>query len=56
MGELLYVLLTHPEARIDDENYKHLIYLHEVIHTFLNLAKLGDTDDKVNELLTQIKP
>jgi hypothetical protein len=55
MGELILALLTHPESRIDDENFRNLIYTHEEIHTLFDLAGLHDTDAIVGEILKQKK-
>lgn len=55
MGELLYSLLTHPDARIDDENFTKLIMMHEVIHTFLGLAGLNNTDALVEDIIRNNK-
>lgn len=55
MGELLFTLIMHDDARIDDENFHHLIYIHEVIHTFFDLAGIGDTDAIVQDILAKNK-
>lgn len=55
MGELLFTLLTHPESRMDDQTFAKLIFIHEVLHTFLGLAGLSDTDAIIEKIVDSNK-
>lgn len=55
MGQLLLSLLTNPECRISDDNFKFLINIHEVLHTFLSLANLSNTDELIKNILSKNK-